>query len=163
MFFWFIGTAVLTVGLVFRDPRFDYRLVVVGSVLPIADGPVFGGVGPLHSVTVSVALLAIVMLATSGRRPIRKLLLGLPIGMILHLVFDAAWNDTDTFWWPLTGWELDDASIPLVARGWWSVLLEVVGVVVCAWLWRHNGLGSSERRRRFLADGHLDAVPDRFS
>ena len=163
MFFWFIATAILTVGLVFRDPRFDYRLVVVGSVLPILDGLVFGGVGPLHSVTVSVALLAIVMIATSGRRPIRKLLLGLPIGMILHLVFDAAWNDTDTFWWPFTGWGFDDTSIPVVDRGWWSVPLEAIGVALCVWLWRHNGLGAAARRRRFLADGHLDAVPDRFA
>jgi len=163
VFFWFIGTAVLTVGLVFRDPRFDYRLVVVGSVLAILDGLVFGGVGALHSVTVSVALLAVVMIATSGRRPIRKLLLGLPIGMILHLVFDAAWNDTDTFWWPFTGWGFDDASIPVVDRGWWSVPLEAIGVGLCVWLWRHNGLASADRRRRFLADGHLDAVPDRFA
>ncbi len=57
MFFWFIGTAIVTVGVVFRDPRFDYRLLIVGSVLPIADGA-FGGARALHSVTVSVALLA---------------------------------------------------------------------------------------------------------
>ena len=38
MFFWFVGTAIITVGVVFRDPRFDYRLLIVGSVIPIADG-----------------------------------------------------------------------------------------------------------------------------
>jgi hypothetical protein len=37
VFFWFIGTAVVAVGMVFRDPRFDYRLLIVGSVLPLAD------------------------------------------------------------------------------------------------------------------------------
>ena len=78
MFFWFIGTAVVTVGFVFRDPRFDYRLLVVGSVLPIVD-VVFGGARALHSITVSIALLVVVMLATAGRRPIRRLLLGVPI------------------------------------------------------------------------------------
>ena len=28
---WFLGTAVVTVWLVFRDPRFDYRLLLVGA------------------------------------------------------------------------------------------------------------------------------------
>ena len=32
------ATAVVTVWFVFRDPRFDYRLLVVGSVLPLLDG-----------------------------------------------------------------------------------------------------------------------------
>lgn len=161
MFFWFIGTAVITIGVVFRDPRFDYRLLIVGSVLPIGDG-VFGGARAMHSVTVSVALLALLMVATSGRRPIRKMLLGLPIGMILHLVFDGAWNDTEVFWWPFFGWSFDDAPLPIIARGWWSLALEVIGVVLCVWLWRRNRLGDRARRAAFLRDGHLDAVPDRF-
>ena len=161
MFFWFIATAVFAVGFVFRDPRFDYRLLVVGSVLPIVDG-LFGGARALHSITVSIALLAVLMVATSGRRPIRKVLLGLPIGMFLHLVFDGAWNDTDTFWWPFTGLEFSGADFPITARGAWSVLLEAIGVAGCAWLWRHNRLGDADRRRRFLRDGRLDAVADRF-
>ncbi len=161
MFFWFIGTAVVTVGVVFRDPRFDYRLVVVGSVVPLLDG-VFGGARALHSLTVSVALLAVIMLATAGRKPIRKLLLGLPIGMILHLVFGAAWGNTEVFWWPFFGWSFDDAPLPAVDRGWWSLVLEAIGVAICVWLWRHNDLGDRAARRRFLADGRLDAVPERL-
>jgi hypothetical protein len=162
VFFWFIGTAIVTVGLVFRDPRFDYRLLIVGSVLPLADG-LTGGARVFHSLTFSVVLLAVLMLATSGRRPIRKLLLGLPIGMILHLVFDGAWSDTEVFWWPAFGWSFEEAPLPEVARGWWSLALEVAGVALCGWLWRHNGLGGAARRRRFLRDGHLDAVPPRFA
>ena len=161
MFFWFIGTAVVTVGVVFRDPRFDYRLLIVGSVLPIADG-VFGGARALHSVTVSVGLLAALMIATSGRKPIRKLLLGLPIGMILHLVFDGAWNNTEVFWWPFFGPSFDDAGLPILDRGWLSVPLEAIGVVICVWLWRHNDLGDPARRSAFIHDGQLDAVPKRL-
>ncbi len=154
MFFWFIGTAIVTVGWVFRDPAFDYRLLIVGSVLPVLDG-LLGGVGPLHSLTVSVVVLAVVMIGTSRRSPTRRLLLGLPIGMILHLVFDAAWTDTDVFWWPFTGLELSDADLPILARGGWSVVMEVVGLAICGWLWRENAFNSRERRRRFLADGRL--------
>lgn len=162
MFFWFVATAIFGVGFVFRDPRFDYRLLVVGSVLPLVDGA-FGGARVLHAVTVSIALLVVVMLATSGRRPIRKVMLGLPIGMFMHLVFDAAWTDTDVFWWPFTGLGFSDAGLPAAGRGFVGVVLEVLGVVGCAWLWRNNGLGSVERRRRLLADGRLDVVPDRVA
>ena len=38
VFCWFIGTAIVTVWAVFRDPRFDYRLLVVGAVVPLVDG-----------------------------------------------------------------------------------------------------------------------------
>lgn len=155
MFFWFIGTAILAVGFVFRDPGFDYRLLVVGSVLPLADG-VTGGVGPLHSVTISIALLAIVMVSTRRGGATRRLLLGLPIGMLMHLVFDGAWADTDVFWWPFTGASFADQGIPVVERGWWSLLLELVGVGLCIWIARRNELTSSERLRRVLHDGRLD-------
>lgn len=161
MFFWFIGTAIVTVGLVFRDPRFDYRLLIVGSVLPIGDAAL-GGARALHSLTVSVVLLAVLMIVTAGRKPIRKMLLGLPIGMILHLVFDGAWNNTEVFWWPFFGFSFDDSRLPIVDRGGWSVVLEAAGIGICVWLWRHNGLGNARRRSQFLHDGQLDAVPARF-
>ena len=154
MFFWFIATSVITIGYVFRDPGFDNRLLIVGSVLPGVE-VVFGGARALHSITVSIVLLAAVMLATLRGSRRRKVLLGLPIGMFLHLVFDAAWNDTDTFWWPFTGLGFSDDGIPIVDRGLVSVALEVVGLVGCVWLWRLNGLGDGGRRRHFLTDGRL--------
>jgi hypothetical protein len=158
VFFWFIGTAVVAVGFVFRDPAFDYRLLIVGSVLPIGDG-LFGGARALHSVTVSVALLAVLMAATTGRRPERKLLLGLPIGMLLHLVFDGAWADTKVFWWPFTGLAFSDTPLPVADRGPWSIAMEAVGIGLCWWLFRANDLGTSENRRRFIRDGRLLHVP----
>lgn len=158
MFFWFIGTAIVGVGFVFRDPRFDYRLLIVGSILPLLDG-LFGGARALHSITVSIALLAVLMLATSGRKPIRKTLLGLPIGMFLHLVFGGAWNNTDVFWWPFTGVGFDDDPFPVAGRGVLSLLLELVGVCLCVWIWRSNRLGDGEQRRQFLRTGALIAAP----
>ena len=112
---------------------------------------------------VSITLLAVLMLATSGRKPIRKMLLGLPIGMFLHLVFDGAWTDTDTFWWPLTGWEFDgDPGLPVLERSVWSIGMEAVGVAGCVWLWRIEGFADAKRRRRFLRDGHLVALTRGF-
>lgn len=161
MFFWFLATSVITIGFVFRDPSFDNRLLMVGSVLPGVEA-VFGGARALHSVTVSIALLTAVMIFTSRGSARRRTLLGLPIGMFLHLVFDAAWNDTATFWWPFTGLTFEDVGIPIVDRGPVSAVLELLGLVGCAFLWQKNGLRDATRRRAFYTDGQLDAVPERF-
>ena len=132
MFFWFIATAILTIAWVFRDPRFDYRLLAVGAVLPdVVDWPT--GWRAMHSVVTSIAVLAVVMLVTLGRKPIRKVLLGLPIGMFLHLVFDGAFTATESFWWPIGGWAFVDAPLPVVSRGWWNLPLEIIGAFA---LWR---------------------------
>ena len=95
MFFWFLGTVVCAVWFVFRDPRFDYRLLLVGAVLPGAVDALFGGARVLHSVTFAVALLAALMLATPGRKPIRKTLLGLPIrSAVSAALINASWIDS---------------------------------------------------------------------
>ena len=112
VFFWFIGTAVVAIWFVFTDPAFDYRLLVVGSVLPAVVDAFFGGARVLHSVTFSVLLLAVLMLATPGRKPIRRMLLGLPLGTMLHLVFTGAWTNSTVFWWPFLGLDFDGAPSP---------------------------------------------------
>jgi hypothetical protein len=155
MFLWFIGTAIVTVRYVFRDPAFDYRLLIVGSVLPLADG-VTGGGGVLHTLLFSLVLMLVVMLSTVGHRPVRKLLLGLPIGTMLHLVFDATWTNNDLFWWPLGGWSFEDDRLPEAARGpWWDLGLELVGLALLVWVWRRSHLEDPARRRRFVRDGRL--------
>lgn len=155
MFFWFVGTVVLAVWFVFRDPAFDYRLLVVGAVLPAAVDAVFGGARMLHSVTFSVALLVVLMLATPGRKPIRKTLLGLPVGTLLHLVFTGAWTNTAVFWWPFGGWSFDGAQHPVAARGWWNVPLEVIGIGLCWWIVQRADLRDPERRAWFFRTGQL--------
>jgi hypothetical protein len=154
VFLWFVGTAVITVWYVFRDPRFDYRLLIVGALLPELDG-LFGGMRWMHSLLFSVALLAVVMAASVGRKPRRKLLLGLAIGTFLHLVFDGAWATTDVFWWPFTGASIGDEPLPSVQRGWWNVPLEAIGLAIIVWVWRRAGLATSTRRRAVARTGRL--------
>ena len=158
MFFWFIGTSIATVRFVFQDPRFDHRLLIVGAVLPLVD-LLFGRIDLLHTLVFSLLVLAVVMLATLGRRPARALLLGLPIGLLLHLVFDGAWMDNDLFWWPAGGWSFAGVELPEVARGLWNVPLEVVGVAILAWVWRSSGLRSPSVRHRFWRTGRLFGRP----
>ena len=58
MFLWFLGTALVSVYFVFTDPRFDYRLLLVGSLVPdLIDVP-FGQARWAHSLTVAVGVLA---------------------------------------------------------------------------------------------------------
>jgi hypothetical protein len=125
MLFWFVATAVFTVFFVFRSPAFDYRPLMVGALIPLAS------VRVLHSLLFSVAFLAVVMLATVGHRLVRRRLLGLPVGTMLHLVFTGAWTDDRVFWWPLFGWDVGDAAHPVVARGWWNLPLEIAGAAGC--------------------------------
>jgi hypothetical protein len=91
MFFWFIGTAVASVWSVFRDPKFAYRWVIVGALIPV------------FSVVTVVGVLTAVMLLTIGKKAVRKNYLALTIGLFMHLVFDGAFLNTKMFWWPLAG------------------------------------------------------------
>jgi hypothetical protein len=153
---WFAATAVATVWAVFRDPRFDYRPLIVGALLPDAADVWFGGAAALHSLLVAVGALVLVMLATIGRRPLRRTLLAVPIGMLLHLVFDGAFTDPDVFWWPLTG-SFAETELPAVDRGWWNLALEAVGIGLVVLGIDRFGLRDTRRRRLFLTKGLLTA------
>lgn len=158
MLLWFVGTSVLSVWFVFRDTRFDNRFLVLGALLPdVVDG-IWGGARAFHSVTTSVVVLTIVMLSTIGRRPVRRRLLAIPIGLFLHLVFDGAFADTGTFWWPVAGISFDGARLPVVDRGWFNLVLEAIGVALVVHIVRRFGLGDPECRRRLWSDGSLTEV-----
>jgi hypothetical protein len=156
MLMWFVGTAVVTVWFVFRDSRFDYRLLIVGSVLPAFVDGLAGGARAMHSVVVSVALLAVVMLVTAGRKPIRRTLLGLPVGTLLHLVFTGAWTNSRVFWWPLFGLDFEGARHPVAVRGVWNVALELIGLGLCWWIVTRAHLADAGARRRLWQTGRLD-------
>ena len=154
MLLWFFGTALVSVWYVFSDPGFDYRLLLVGSLLPdLIDVP-FGQARWAHSLTVAVGALALVMLVTAGRRPIRRVLLGLPIGMLLHLVWDGAFASTKVFWWPFSG-DWGDVAVPSLDRPVLGVVMELAGAAMLWWAWRRFGLNDAERRSRFWRSGTL--------
>ncbi|MFM8847681.1 MAG: hypothetical protein ACKOHN_06495 [Actinomycetota bacterium] len=155
MLLWFVGAAVSSVWFVFRDPRFDNRALIAGVLVPDLIDGVWGGARAFHSVTASVAVMVVVMVATSGRKPVRRRLLAVPIGMFMHLVFDGAFADTTVFWWPVTGVSFDGARLPVVERGMANIGFEVAGAVLCLLAWRRFGLSDPQRRREFVASGSL--------
>lgn len=155
MLLWFAGMSVVAVWAVFKDPAIDLRLVIAGALLPDAIDVWTGHRWVAHTVLASVALLAGVMVATRGRRRLRRRLLALPIGTFLHLVLDGMWTDRDVFWWPAFGSDFADRQIPSIGRGLASVPMEIIGAIFLVWAWRRFRLRDPGRRRYFLTTGRV--------
>ncbi len=155
MILWFVGVGCVAVVLVFKSPALDYRLVALGTVLPLVD--LVPGVPPvLHTLLGAVALLTVVMVATRGRRLARRRWLGLPIGVFVHLVIGGAWLDEELFWWPAFGIDLPDVAVP-TASGLGVVLVcEVLGAAALWWAWRRFRLDDPVRRDDLVRHGRLD-------
>ena len=154
MVLWPAGVALGLVWLVFRDPAFDYRMVVVGALLPdVVDAPL-GGARVAHTLLAAVVVLTAVMVATRGRRR-RRSLLAVPIGMFAHLVADGMWARTETFWWPFFG-PFPAHPLPALDHG-LAVLVaqELAGAAVVVWCWHRFRLADPQVRARFLRTGHL--------
>ena len=160
MLLWFAGLGVAVVWLVFRSPAVDHRLVALGAVLPVGE-VVLGGPRLLHTLLGAVVLLVLVMALTRSRLR-RRQLLGVPIGLFLHLVLDGVWSRTELFWWPLFGLDVGSDRLPELDRGLALMLaMEAAGVIALVVVWRHFGLADAERRRRFVRTGRLDPRPIR--
>lgn len=155
VFFWFLGGSVVLVWLVFQTPTIDFRMVALGAVLPLADAA-FGGPRLLHTLLASVAMLTVVMVATTGKRLLRRRWLGLPIGMFLHLVLDGTWSDQQLFWWPLLRVDFTVDGLVEWNRGGLGIVLELAGLAALWWMVTRFDLTDPERRRRFLRSGQLD-------
>ncbi len=154
MFFWFAGLSFLIVAKVFVSPVVDYRLVILGAVLPTLEMYI-GGPWILHSISSPVILMTIVMVVFSGKRLRQRKWLGLPIGMFLYLVLDRAWTRTEIFWWPLSGLDIGAMDAP----SWESVpilvLMEIVGLVAIAYSVRTYKLFGKNERSLFFSKGHI--------
>jgi len=155
MLIWFAVLSVLLVAVVFRSPGIDYRMVIAGSLVPVLEG-LTGGPKLAHSVLGAVVLLGVIMAATRHHRLLRRRLLGLPIGMMAHLVLDGAFAVTAVFWWPVAGFSFADGQVPEWDHLGVSLVLELVGIAVGVWAWRLFGLDDPTRRHRFVRDGRLD-------
>ncbi|MGE3619422.1 MAG: hypothetical protein AB7L84_03075 [Acidimicrobiia bacterium] len=160
MLLWFVGPSVLIVWAVFRSPSADYRMVALGSVVPLVELPV-GEPRVLHSLLAPCLVMVGIMVGARGRRLVQRQLLGVPIGMFLHLALDGGWADAHAFWWPALGTSWSGARLPELDRGPWSLALEVVGLAACAWAYRRFRLDEPARRAEMLRTGRVgrDIVP----
>ena len=158
MFFWFAACGVVVVALVFGSSGVDYRIVALGSVLPLAEN-LTGSPWVLHTLAGSAVLLVGVMALTAGRgrRLRRRRWIGLPIGTLVFLAASGAWSSTDLFWWPFGGSggvgqgpppEFDRPLAVLIA-------LELAGIAALAWIARRFKLSDPARGKTFLTTGRL--------
>ena len=155
MFFWLVFGAIFAVWNVFQSSGLDYRLVAIGSLLPVILDAPWGGQMYAHTLLVAVLVLVVAMAVTAGRghRLRRRRALSLSIGWFAGLVLGAAWANKEVFWWPFFGVELPDVAMfppaPLL------LVEEVLGLAAAWWTWTRFGLADPERRRVFWRTGRL--------
>lgn len=155
MFLWFAVVAPILVAEVFRSPMIDYRLVALGALLPVAES-VTGGPWVGHTLLGAVVALVLVMAATSKRRLVRRRLLGIPIGLFVHLVLDATWARTDLMWWPALGFGFGDTQVPEFDRPLAvGLILELAAIAAAVWAIRRYDLTDENNRRLLLTTGQL--------
>lgn len=172
MILWHLGSTVLIVRYVFRDPDMDLRWVLAGSILPdVIDKPIgsvfFTGTFETHrlfahSILFPIVGLAVALIVTRRGTALRRGLIGLVVGAFVHLLLDAVWTAPKAFWWPLFGWEfpriLDSGLVPLLGRMLSNPLVwagEAVGAAYLIFVWRRY-LSAEGALRRFLrVDGRV--------
>lgn len=171
MLFWHLGVTAAVIFFTLGRRRIDYRVVLLGAVLPdIIDKPIgrlffedtfqnsrlFG-----HTLLLTVVLLLGFQLTLRGKTARRWFIL--PIAMLLHLVLDGMWNHPITFFWPLFGPEFP--KMP-ASNYWLDVLLrplqhpvvaaqELIGLIVLLYLGWAYQLHERAPRREFLRTGTL--------
>ena len=175
MLFWHVGATIAFVRYAFRDQNMDLRFLAFGAVLPdVIDTPL-GALGWSSFQTVrlwshgivaaSLAMVAVLVLTRRG--PVRKRWMLLAVGIMMHLLLDAMWNEPSTLWWPFLGAEftatglstfgsyvIDVVANPVMWIG------EAVGLGYLIVLWRRAGLSDGETRKKLLRTGTVSAAID---
>lgn len=175
MISWHVGATTALTRYAFRDDRMDLRFLALGAMLPdFIDSPVglvwFQSLESVrliaHSLLAAGGMMTIVVLATRRGRP-RKRWMPVAIGMLMHLLLDAMWNDPETLWWPFLGWGFSPsgaASVGAYVTGvltdWRVWALEAVGLIYLLVLARRARLDTESGRRRLLTTGTVDVPID---
>ncbi len=148
--------------LAWKSPvRVDYRLVLLGAILPdLIDKPLGIALGLETRIWAHTFLFLFVLLALSlgpGLRTFRFV----GFGVATHLLLDQMWRQPDIVLYPAYGWMFPGA--PFDAGFWWDVILhdpyvqagEVLGLIILVtFAWAH-GLRSWTSLREFLRHGTL--------
>ena len=170
MIFWHSGLTMLIIWFVMRgNPRVDYRIVAVASLLPdLVDKPlgriifrtryesgrIFG-----HTLLINLALFCILFFM---RGKAKRTFTLIPISSLMHLAEDGMWSNPKTFWWPLFGTQfakepigggvlafLNPLNHPVV------LLQEAIGLGAIVWLLAAHELLNREGVVSFLKTGKL--------
>jgi len=169
MLLWHLGIAALIVYVSLGRRRIDYRMILIGAVLPDFVDALLGlfffegdtGRWIAHSVFTAIGITVLIIVVFRGDR--RQSLFGIGVGWLLHLVADGMWQAPETFLWPAFGWAFADSPSepytwglfldPLAHLATWGG--ELIGLAILAWFWVAFRLGEDDRFRLFLSDGYL--------
>jgi inner membrane protein len=169
MLFWHLGVTAAIVYATLGRRRIDYRVVLLGALLPdLVDVPIgrfflrdrYGSQHLWgHTLLLVVVLSFGVMLFLRGEAARRWFVL--PMAALVHLGLDAMWSHPITFYWPLFG-----TDFPREQLGpWWhalarpvEILKELVGLGLLAYLGVGHHLQDPDHRRAFLKTGKLEGA-----
>lgn len=165
MIFYHAGVTTLVMWFVMRgNPRVDYRIVMLASLLPdVIDKPI-GRIlfkskfqsGRLwgHTLLLNVALLCVVFFL---RGRIKRQFVLVPVSSLLHLAEDGVWSMPKVFWWPLFGTVFPRDPKGFLGINWRSALMEEgIGLVILLWLFSAHGMLSRQGLKTFLKTGMLE-------
>lgn len=171
MLLWHLGMTVAIVFFTLGRRSIDYRVVMLGAILPdfldkpigtiafrdeYQSGRIYG-----HTLLFSLILILGIQVFLRGRTARRWFVL--PIGCLLHLGLDAMWNEPITLFWPLFGTDFPAT----IDRGYWLeiflrpfkepvyALQESFGLAVLVYFALAFGLNRKDRLWTFLRTGDL--------
>ena len=154
MLLWFAGLSFIIVATVFASPAIDYRLVMIGSLVPVVE-MFLEGPWMLHSLLAPVLVMGFVMIAFQGKRLKQRKWLGVPIGMFLYLFLDRAWTKANLFWWPLFGFQIEKADTPTWEEPAILILMEIAGLLVVGFGVAKYKIYEKENMKLFLKTGRI--------
>lgn len=160
------GVTTLVMWFVMRgNPRVDYRIVMLASLLPdLIDKPI-GRVlfkskfqsGRLwaHTLLLNLALFCVVFFLRGRKK--RQFVL-VPTSSLLHLAEDGVWSMPRVFWWPLFGTVFpQDPKGTFLGVTWRTALIqEGIGLLILVWLFASHRMLSRDGLRAFLKTGMLE-------
>jgi hypothetical protein len=155
MVLWLVFGSIFAVWNVFQSPGLDFRLIAVGSLLPLVLDAPFRSMAYFHTLLSAIVVLLLTMALTTGRgrRLRRRRALSLAIGWFTGLVLSGAWTTKEVFWWPAFGADRPHAALlppwPLL------IIEEVLGLAAAWWAWTRFGLSDPARRQDFWRTGRL--------
>lgn len=177
MFFWHLGIAVAVIYFTLGRRRIDYRVVLLGAILPdLIDKPI-GKIffeetfqtSRLYGHTLLFSVVALFAIQLVLRGDTARTWFILPIAMIIHLASDAMWADPQTLFWPAFGTQFPpnptdsywlDALLRVVTKP-VEGIKEFAGLGFLIYLGVAYGLHKRDGLRAFIKTGRLEE--DRIS
>ncbi|HLI55974.1 MAG TPA: hypothetical protein VKY26_02960, partial [Actinomycetota bacterium] len=168
MFFWYLGAGCVLLLITLGPRRIDYRLALVGLLLPLIDIPIRLLAYPHsrlgihlygHTFLFALVLALAIQFTLRGARA-RKWFV-LPMGIVAHLLLAGMLADPIGLFWPLLGTHFTKlpAGVSLAAQilplSGFAIAREALGLAALVYIAFAFGLDKPGPRRDFLAHGTL--------